>query len=107
MDYTISMHEALTVAKIASEFVSTGNCRYGEMISPKLDTIIGLSLEKYGEFAEAENRIMAKFVRSGDVAIDVGANLGTTVLPLAQAGPTGHVIAFEPQPFWRSAFTRP
>lgn len=94
------MQEARTAAKIASQLVSTGNCRYGEMIWPRSDTIIGQSLEKYGEFAEAENRIMAKFVRSGDIAIDVGANLGTTVLPLARAvGPTGHVIAFEPQPF--------
>jgi FkbM family methyltransferase len=69
------------------------------MVWPKSDTAIGRALGLYGEFAEAENRLMARFVATGDMIIDVGANLGTTVLPLARAtGPTGQVIAFEPQP---------
>jgi len=69
------------------------------MVWPKSDATIGRSLGLYGEFAEAENRLMSRFVGTGDIAVDVGANLGTTVLPLAKAvGTTGQVIAFEPQP---------
>lgn len=74
-------------------------CRHGMMVWPKDDSVIGRSLGLYGEFAEGENRVMAPYVKEGDLVIDVGANLGTTVLPLARAvGSTGQVIAFEPQP---------
>ena len=69
------------------------------MVWPKADNVIGRALHLYGEFAEGENRIMARYVQAGDVVVDVGANLGTTVLPLANAvGAQGEVIAFEPQP---------
>ncbi len=69
------------------------------MVWPRRDATIGRALELYGEFAEAENRLMARFVAEGDVVVDVGANLGTTVLPLARAaGQTGQIIACEPQP---------
>jgi FkbM family methyltransferase len=69
------------------------------MIWPKADTTIGRSLGLYGEFAESENRLMMRYVKPGDILVDVGANLGTTVLPLAKAvGTSGHVLAFEPQP---------
>ena len=69
------------------------------MVWPTADSTIGQSLNFYGEFAEGENIVMTRYLSLGDVAVDVGANLGTTVLPLAHAvGPTGKVIAFEPQP---------
>lgn len=36
---------------------------------------------------------------AGDTYVDVGANIGSLVLPAAAAvGPTGHVLAFEPSP---------
>lgn len=74
-------------------------CRHGIMVWPRADATIGRALGLYGEFAEGENRIMARYVAPGDVVVDVGANLGTTVLPLARAvGESGQVIAFEPQP---------
>lgn len=74
-------------------------CLHGKMVWPRADDTIGRSLELYGEFAEGENRLMARYVEPGHTVVDVGANLGTTVLPLANAvGSTGCVIAFEPQP---------
>jgi hypothetical protein len=54
------------------------------MVWPRSDATIGRSLERYGEFAEGENERMAIYLRPGDVAIDIGANLGTTVLPMAR-----------------------
>ena len=74
-------------------------CRHGRMVWPCSDKIIGRSLALYGEFAEGENRLMARFVKRGDTVVDIGANLGTTVLALARAtGNSGAVLAFEPQP---------
>lgn len=79
--------------------IAVAPCRYGTMVWPQADGTIGRALGLYGEFAEGENRLMARYVRPGDIVVDVGANLGTTVLPLAKAvGATGQVIAFEPQP---------
>lgn len=41
--------------------------------------------------------LMARVLRSGDFAIDVGANIGFfTILMARLVGPTGHVLAFEP-----------
>lgn len=79
--------------------LAIGLCRHGLMVWPKVDGTIGKALGLFGEFAEGENRLMARYVKPGDVVVDVGANLGTTVLPLAKAvGSSGQVIAFEPQP---------
>jgi FkbM family methyltransferase len=40
-----------------------------------------------------------RFVRPGDLAIDVGAHTGDTTVPMAlAAGPTGCVLAIEPNP---------
>lgn len=79
--------------------LSVRECRHGLMVWPKADATIGRALGLYGEFAEGENLIMSRYVKPGDLAIDVGANLGTTVLPLARSvGERGQVLAFEPQP---------
>ena len=69
------------------------------MVWPKADRVIGAALASYGEFAEGENRIMARYLRPGDVAVDIGANVGTTTLPMSrEVGAKGKVLAFEPQP---------
>lgn len=41
---------------------------------------------------------------SAPVVIDVGANIGTTVLPLAKQFPNGHFIAIEPHPLPAARF---
>ena len=44
-----------------------------------------------------ERRVMARFVRPGQVVFDIGANLGLHTAYLSQlVGPTGRVFAFEP-----------
>jgi FkbM family methyltransferase len=74
-------------------------CRYGVMAYLVQDITIGRALEMYGEFAESENQLMTALLQPGDVALDVGANVGTVALPLARkVGPTGFVYLFEPQP---------
>lgn len=78
---------------------SIKDCRHGVMVWPKADRVIGAALANYGEFAEGENRIMARYLQLGDVAIDIGANVGTCTLSMSRAvGANGQVLAFEPQP---------
>lgn len=74
------------------------DCRHGRMLVPADDTIIGRALALYGEFAEAVPRLLCSALAPGDVAVDVGANLGSVTLPMARAvGTGGQVFAFEPQ----------
>ena len=43
---------------------------------------------------------LRRFLRAGDVAIDIGAHAGDTSIPIALAvGPTGAVLALEPNPY--------
>ena len=77
---------------------SITECIHGTMVWPKDDAIIGQCLTLYGEWSEGENIIMSRFISEGDIVIDMGANIGTTVLSLSkQVGNQGRVIAFEPQ----------
>lgn len=85
--------------RIDLNITETSECRHGIHIWPKNDAVIGRALREWGEFAESENILMARYLSPGDVALDVGANVGTTVLPMARrVGHEGHVIAFEPHP---------
>jgi FkbM family methyltransferase len=72
--------------------------RHGYVLYNRNDTVIGRSIEMYGEYFESEVGVFRRFVGTGDVALDVGANIGTHTLALARlAGPQGFVYAFEPQ----------
>lgn len=43
---------------------------------------------------------LRRFLRPGDVAIDIGAHTGDTTIPIALAvGPSGAVLALEPNPY--------
>jgi FkbM family methyltransferase len=69
------------------------------MVYPARDEYVGRSLSLYGEFSEGEAAIFKRLVKGGDVAVEVGANLGAhTVLLARLAGGSGAVLAFEPQP---------
>ncbi|CDR35227.1 FkbM family methyltransferase [Criblamydia sequanensis] len=72
--------------------------RYGKMLYNKNDTIIGKSLELYGEWYQSELDFLKKFIPKGASCLDIGANIGTHTLFFADAvGENGVVIAFEPQ----------
>lgn len=50
--------------------------------------------------AQTEIDELRTFLKDGDVAVDVGAQVGDSTLPIGLAcGPSGLVIAFEPNPF--------
>ncbi len=84
---------------IDPQWVVTYQGRYGPISSFRRDDTLGPSIEKYGEWAEAEIDLLRPRVPLGAVVLDIGANVGTHTLALARhVGPTGQLHAFEPQP---------
>lgn len=80
------------------EFNELTRCWCGPMLYNRNDQYVGRSLQLYGEYSKAEWDLFAKIVGPGMTVIEVGANIGAHTIPLAlQVGPTGKVIAFEPQ----------
>jgi FkbM family methyltransferase len=73
-------------------------CRHGRFLVNPRDIYIGRSLLEYGEFSEAEWRLVAQLVRPGAVVVEAGANIGALTVPLARRlGRDGLLYAFEPQ----------
>lgn len=78
--------------------ISVKKCRHGHFMYNRHDKFIGRALDLYGEWCESEVAGLLQIVRPGDVVLDIGANIGTHTVPLAQrAAPNGAVFAFEPQ----------
>jgi FkbM family methyltransferase len=75
---------------------STVETRHGVFDIFDEDELVGLSLATYGEYSEGEVEVFRKVLKPGDVAIDVGANIGALTIPMANlVGPNGLVYAFE------------
>lgn len=71
-------------------------CRHGLMLYNPLDWYIGRSLEVYGEWGEKKVQLWEHLVQPGQVALEIGAHVGTLTLPLSRLVGSGRVIAFEP-----------
>ncbi|UYO00446.1 MAG: FkbM family methyltransferase [Devosia sp.] len=68
------------------------------MMFLKADTVIGRSLDLYGEWCESEMAVLGQVLRPGDWVLDAGANVGTHTVFFAKAvGNRGRVVAVEPQ----------
>ena len=62
------------------------------------DKYIGRAIENYGEYSEIELDLLKNLCAAGDVILEVGANIGAHTVGMARTvGPTGRVLAFEPQ----------
>ncbi len=76
------------------------NSKHGIFNFCNSDLIIGVSLQEYGEFSEIELSVMEKFIKDGDIVMDIGANIGCFTIPFSKkVGKKGKVLAFEPQKF--------
>jgi len=74
------------------------DCRHGRFTYLPNDAYIGRSLDVYGEYCEGEIDIFRQLLRPGDVAMDVGANIGALTVGMARTVQSaGAVVAFEPQ----------
>ena len=61
---------------------------------------IDFSIYILGGFEPSTLRLYNGLVKTGDVVLDIGANIGSHTLPLAKlVGNKGHVYAFEPTDF--------
>ena len=78
--------------------IGTKDCRHGKLSYLINDAYIGRSLDVYGEYSEGELELFRQFLRPGDVAADIGANIGALTVGMARlVAPGGAVVAFEPQ----------
>lgn len=78
--------------------IAIADTAYGPLAYDSRDPWIGKSLEALGEYNDGEIAAYRRYIREGDTAIDAGANIGATMLPLAcLVGRLGTVIAVEPQ----------
>ena len=81
-----------------SDHVRVKQCRHGRMMYNVNDQYIGRSLDLYGEYSEGEVDLFRQILRPGDLALDVGANIGVHTIPMARfVGERGSVLAIEPQ----------
>jgi len=63
------------------------------------DAYVGRSLIEYGEYCEQEFDLLKQMCGPGSFVAEVGANVGAhTVCMAKQAGLSGRIVAFEPQP---------
>jgi len=63
------------------------------------DRFISPALARHGVFEPFQTEVMLNEVRPGDVVLDLGAHIGYCTLLLARlVGPSGRVVAFEPDP---------
>jgi len=73
------------------------SCRYGKFLVPECKDIIVDSLLRYGEWAQAEIDVLARFINQGNIVIDAGSFIGTHSRAFSSmVGQKGEVHAFEP-----------
>jgi FkbM family methyltransferase len=62
------------------------------------DELVGRSLDLYGEYCEGAIDLFRRFVGSGSIVVEVGANVGAfTIFFARRVFPGGLVLAFEPR----------
>ncbi len=83
---------------IENQHIAVKQCRHGLFAYNLNDAYIGRSLDAYGEWSESELSLIFQVLKPGDVAVDVGANIGTHTVALAKhVTSSGAVFAIEPQ----------
>lgn len=69
---------------------------FGQMAIHKLDKYVGRSFDLLGEYCTAELATIKAFTDEQSIIVDVGANIGSLTIPMAQH--VKHVFAMEPVP---------
>lgn len=83
---------------LVNEHIVLKRCRHGWFMFNRNDQFVGRSLDRYGEWCQAELDILTPLLRPGRTVLDIGAFIGShTVYFGQQVGPRGRVYAFEPQ----------
>ncbi len=91
------------VASVAAPLLTNGHialkrCRHGWFMYNRNDQFVGRSLDRYGEWCQAELDILTPLLRPGRVVLDIGAFIGShTVYFAQQVTQRGRVYSIEPQ----------
>jgi FkbM family methyltransferase len=81
--------------------IKTKNCKHGKFTFFENDTVIGKSMNLYGEYCEWEIMCLEHIIEPSWHILDIGANIGTHTIPFSKMVYRGHVYAFEPNEFSR------
>lgn len=86
---------------------TSARLRNGQTFDVDTSSYLEWVLWVYGEYEPDTEAIIRRYLRPGDVAIDVGANIGIHTMPMSEAvGPQGVVLAVEPLPSVRDRLER-
>jgi FkbM family methyltransferase len=70
----------------------------GDFLTLSNDNVISRDIRLHGAWGLGEVEVFKRFLRPGDVAVDVGANLGHHTVSMSKiVGAAGKIYAFEPQ----------
>ena len=90
------------VRNIKNYSISHLQTDYAEVFGNKLflnKKGLALAISHYGTYEEVEAKIMEEKIKTGNIVVDIGANIGLHTLNMARiVGNTGQVFAFEPDP---------
>jgi FkbM family methyltransferase len=94
------------VRRVRVPFASSGHGReirvtptWALPVTVRTDEAIGYAIAVTGVFDLTLTETLLRLIDHGDTAVDVGANVGyMTSVMAASVGPTGRVLAFEPNP---------
>jgi len=79
-------------------FNETLPSRFGPMLLNRNDLYVSAGIRETGAWALEETDLLARLVAPGQTVLDIGANMGSHTLAFCNfVGPTGRVLAFEPQ----------
>lgn len=74
--------------------------RYGRITFPAADRYLVQTLAECGDYCRGEMLVYERLLSSGDLVVDVGANIGAMTMCFVNAvGPSGAVHSFEASPF--------
>ena len=74
------------------------DAKHGKFCIQKADAFMAKALRELGECGEDEVELLCSFLKPGDCAVDVGANVGVITIPMANKVTNGgSVFAFEPE----------
>jgi len=91
-------HHALTDLPRAGDVVQV-DADVGPMLLHADDLVITPAIRRHGTWDPAEAAFLRSAIEPGDTVVDCGANVGYFTLLAAHAtGPTGLVVAVEPEP---------
>jgi FkbM family methyltransferase len=70
--------------------------QYNRKVYYDLNTDIGQKILRVGNFERAELEIIGKYIKKDSVVFDIGANIGTHTLFVANKSTNGKIYSFEP-----------